>query len=605
MLAAQQYTRRIDTREGIRDIRPRCEPQRRTSQPTGGLLQPSMPRARPDAAGADDPVALGHRPSPELRRVLANIRVVIALVATIESVALSVLGQPPVSLALLGYTAYAGWLAWLEASGRRAPLSRLTSWIDALWILLIAQLAAAPGSLFMLLLLFPVLFASLSFGVLSGMLVSAFAAFGALLVVHGHGEALTFSTLLFPAAILVLGPLVAGLARPGVELNEQVSVADRLFEQADPRLGLERVARVIVRSLTRRFEADLGLLLIWLPGREPRLFRCDGAFQVREIDGEPRTALLERMSRLPRDIAGVRDITHLPGRHRIPRYSGFHIISRQPAAADRPALEALGELLDAHSLASIPICRRSPQPCWLVLESARRHYRARDAELLVRVMEQLAPVIENAGLLEQLCDEAAATERARIGRDLHDTAIQPYLGIKYGIEALARKARIDNPLHDDIVALKEMATSELHELRETVSHMRAGVARGEDTLAPALRRQARRFSELFGIDVAVHCDGDIPINRQLSAAFFHMVSEALTNIRRHTHATRAEIRVTVAPDAFVVHISNDHGPEPPPASFRPRSIAERAESLHGRAIVDTARPGLTDLIITIPRLPEA
>jgi hypothetical protein len=34
---------------------------------------------------------------------------------------------------------------------------------------------------------------------------------------------------------------------------------------------------------------------------------------------------------------------------------------------------------------------------------------------------------------------------------------------------------------------------------------------------------------------SVDCEGDIPINRTLSAAFFHLISEALTNIRRHTH----------------------------------------------------------------------
>lgn len=545
-------------------------------------------------------------PSPELRRVLANIRVVIALVATIESLALGVLAQPLVASALLGYTAYAGWFAWLEVSGRQPPLSQLTSWLDALWILLIAWLAATPGSLFTLLLLFPVLFASLSFGLVAGLTMSFAAAAGALLVIHGSGHtALSLQSMLFPAAIVLLGPIVAGLARPGVQLNEQVSVADRLLEQADPRLGLERVAQVILRGLAQRFEADLGLLLIWLPGREPRLFRCGRDAQVVEVRGELRSALLDAQARLPHGIALVRALMHLPGRRRAPRYNGFHVASRRPAAVARPAIEALVELLDAHALIAVPICRRSPQPCWLLLDSARRRYRVRDADLLLRVMDQLAPVIENAGLLEQLCDEAAATERARIGRDLHDTAIQPYLGIKYGIEALARKARPDNPLHRDIVALKEMATSELHELRETVSNMRAGVARGEDTLAPALRRQAQRFSELFGIEVAVRCEGDIPVNRQLAAAFFHMVSEALTNIRRHTHATRAEIRVTVAPDAFVLRIRNDHGHEPPPAPFLPRSIAERAESLHGCAKVDIQHPGLTDLIITIPRLPEA
>ena len=101
----------------------------------------------------------------------------------------------------------------------------------------------------------------------------------------------------------------------------------------------------------------------------------------------------------------------------------------------------LADLLEAPALLATPLCRRSPHPCRLVFASARRRYRAGDADLIAAVMEQLSPVVENAGLLESLAEEAMATERARIGRDLHDSAIQPYLGLKYGVEALARGER--------------------------------------------------------------------------------------------------------------------------------------------------------------------
>ena len=539
--------------------------------------------------------------SPELKRVLANLRIIIAIIAAIESLTLAPGPQPAVVLVVVGYSAYAGLLGWLEAKGSQPAHSPLTAWIDALWILIIAWLVATPSSLFILLLLFPVLFASFSFGFVSALSVALFAATGTLLIARArHGAAMSLESMLLPLSILGLSPLVAGLARAGVHMNEQVTIANRLLEGADPRLGVERVANFILQALERHFQADLGLLLIWLPGGEPRLFRGDRQATIVELHGELRDTLLAALSRLPRDIASVHHMAPRLGR-RLRRHRGFHVTRFMPTGEAREAMDELGDLLEAHSLITVPICRRSPRPCWLLLDSTEG-YRSRNADLLFQVMEQLAPVIENANLLEQLSEEAAATERARIGRDLHDTAIQPYLGIKYGIEALARTALPDNPLYRNIVALQEMVTSELHELREVVSNMRSGVASGDDTLAPALRRQARRFSELFGIGVTVDCEGDIPINRTLSAAFFHLISEALTNIRRHTHATRAEIQITVEPQAFVLRIGNDHDVESPPAPFVPRSIAERAASLHGSAVVDLLRPGFTDLIITIPRL---
>lgn len=554
----------------------------------------ATPRPGPNAAGS--------RASPELRRVLANIRVIIAIIAAIESLSLLLAARPLIVLTVLCYAAYAGWLCWIEVNGSPPPQSPLTSWIDALWILLVAWLAGAPSSLFVLLLLFPVLFASLSFGFLSGLLVSLFAASGGLLIAYGqHASIMSAEAMLFPLALLGLGPLVAGLAQAGVQMNEQVTIADRLQDQADPRLGVEQVANTVLRALAQHFEADLGLLLIWLPGSEPRLFRCNRSGAVAEVHGDLLASLLEALGRLPRDIASVLHVTHLLGRHPIRYRGGFHVTTRAATPVGRPAMDILAELLDARSLITVPICRRSPRPCWLLLDSGHRRYRTRNAELLFGIMEQLTPVIENAGLLEQLSDEAMATERARIGRDLHDTAIQPYLGIKYGIEALARKSGADNPLRHDILALQEMVINELHQLREVVSSMRSGAGSGEDTLAPALRRQARRFTELFGLEVAVHCEVDVSTNRKLAGACVQLVSEALTNIRRHTQATRAEIFITAEPDTLILRIGNDHGGgDTPPAPFVPRSIAERAESLHGCAVVDLHRPGFTDLIISIP-----
>ncbi len=556
------------------------------------------------------PATGGPIAGPELRRVLANIRVLVALVAVTEAVSLAGASHAPGVLAVLGYAAYAGWLYWAELNGNRPALSRLTSWVDATWILLLAWLAQADSSLFTLLLLFPVLFAALSFGFASGLVVSLFATAGAAGVhymVHGAGpDSLSLEGMLRPLSILVLGPLVAGLARTGVQMNEQVTIADRLLAEADPRLGVQRVGESLLQSFMQHFEADLGLLLVWLADSEPRLFHCDGRGKFSELSGELRDTLLEALHRLPPDIAVAHCVARLFKRMPIRYHAGFDIETEAPTDAARSTADHLAELLDARSMLAIPICRRAPHPCRLLLASQRRRYRSRDADLLCRIMDQFAPVIENAGLLERLTEEAMATERARIGRDLHDNAIQPYLGLKYGIEALARRAGADNPLHDDIHALQDVVLGELHHLRELVSGMRSSAGNGDDALAPALRRQARRFSELFGIEIVVNCESDVSVSRKLAAEIFPMVSEALTNIRRHTTAVRAEIDVSAHSGQYVVRISSAYDAAATPRTpFVPRAIVERAESVAGRAVVDLQRDGFADLIISIPMTSRA
>lgn len=543
--------------------------------------------------------------SPELRRVLTNIRVIVAIVAATEAMSLPAASRNATMLAVLAYAAYAGSLCWIELNGQRAICSRLTSWIDAIWMLLIVWLADSLSSLFVLLLLFPVLFASLSFGFLSGLAVSLFAAGASAAELafqaQQHPGELTSGTFLQPISLLLLGPLVAGLARAGVRMSAQQSAADELLEAADPRLGTKQVAETVMRILMRRFESQAALMLVWLPDCPPRLFRCESDGRVTEPDASARDPLIATLSELPSDIAAAHHLVHALPSVPIPYHSGLHVETGESSAAARTLVEKLAAHLEARSLLAIPICRRSPHPSRLVLISRSRLYRASDAEVLCAVMDRLAPVIENASLLEQLTEEAMATERARIGRDLHDKAIQPYLGLKYGVEALARKAAPDNPLYRDVNALQQIVIEELHQLREMVSGMRSGGSGADNAIGPVLRRQARRFSELFGITVSVDCDDTLAVGRRLTAELFPLISEALTNIRRHTRATHADVQLRDDEHRYVLRISNPHDVAQPPAPFTPRSIRERAEFLQGCALVDLQRPGVTDLIIHIPK----
>lgn len=543
--------------------------------------------------------------SPELRRVLANIRVIVAIVAATEAMTLPAATRGATTLAVLAYAVYAGALCWIELKGKRAVCSRLTSWVDAAWMLLIVWLADSPSSLFILLLLFPVLFASLSFGFVSGLLVSLFAAGASATEIaiqaQQHGSAMNSGVFLQPVSLLLLGPLVAGLARAGVQMSTQQSVADELLDATDPRLGIKQAAETVMRILMRRFDGDLAVMLVWLPDCPPRLFRCDAGGAVAEPDGPARDALIATLSELPSDVAASHHLVHALPSVAIPYHSGLHLETGASTSVARSLVEKLAQDLAARSLVAIPLCRRSPHPSRVVLISRTRLYRSSDAELLCAVMDPLAPVIENASLLEQLTEEAMATERARIGRDLHDKAIQPYLGLKYGIEALARKAKPDNPLYSDVNSLQEIVVEELHELRELVSGMRSGSRGADNAIGPVLQRQARRFSELFGIAVSVACDDDLPVGRRLTAELVPIVSEALTNIRRHTCASRAEIEFRELDDHYLLRIANPNDENTPPAPFTPRSITERAEFLQGCALVDLQRPGFTDLIIHIPK----
>ena len=82
---------------------------------------------------------------------------------------------------------------------------------------------------------------------------------------------------------------------------------------------------------------------------------------------------------------------------------------------------------------------------------------------------------------------AAAAERERIGRDLHDSAIQPYLGLKYAVEAVALRIAPDNPARREVDTLVALVNAEVGELREFISGLRSGEPKGDNALLPAVR----------------------------------------------------------------------------------------------------------------------
>jgi signal transduction histidine kinase len=243
----------------------------------------------------------------------------------------------------------------------------------------------------------------------------------------------------------------------------------------------------------------------------------------------------------------------------------------------------------------------------LCLTRSEPPFSASDLQWLSELMRELLPLLERSDLLEQLQRETAAAERERIGRDLHDSAVQPYLGLKYRLEALARQATPGHPIEANIRQLIELTTQELQTLRDVVS----GLRHGEDPMAPtafmaALHRQAKRFEALYGLKVNIFAPNALQLRGSAAKAVLHMINEGLTNVRRHTAATAVTVMLDVHQNEVVMRIRNDHGPSGtadarPLDNFVPTSLSERATEFGGGVSV-SRETDCTEIIITLPML---
>jgi len=203
-------------------------------------------------------------------------------------------------------------------------------------------------------------------------------------------------------------------------------------------------------------------------------------------------------------------------------------------------------------------------------------------------------------------------DEQRIAHDIHDSVIQPYLGLQFGLAALDQKLEAGHTsIRENVQELLELTVHELAALRRFVGGLRTNEER-MDILLPAIERYAERFSLVTGIKVDVAAHGKIKVNDRLAAELFQIVAEGLSNVRRHAFCRDAMVEISCKETSLLLQIKNSR-PRTGAAtdgergeaqdgvkSFRPHSIAERAASLGGDTQVFVDEKDYTVVSVGIP-----
>jgi signal transduction histidine kinase len=267
----------------------------------------------------------------------------------------------------------------------------------------------------------------------------------------------------------------------------------------------------------------------------------------------------------------------------------------------RETVERIAAALGASSFITAPSNLGREQTGRVYVTSHRYDtFNGSDADFLYQVMRQVIPVIENVRLVDRLASDAAEAERQRIARDLHDSIIQPYIGLQLGLSALQNPCALsDEDLERKVDHLLELTNTGIAELRGYVGGLKQSGGR-QTSLLPAVYRFASKFSEATGIDVSVQAGGPLQISDRLAAEAFQIVEEGLSNVRRHTRALQAVVRLYQQDSCLVLQIQNPRDLDQPTDSFVPRSISERAAALGGMACVVDRNDGLTVVKVEVP-----
>jgi signal transduction histidine kinase len=191
-----------------------------------------------------------------------------------------------------------------------------------------------------------------------------------------------------------------------------------------------------------------------------------------------------------------------------------------------------------------------------------------------RAVEQAAAERERAAEMartrESMARQAVAEERLRIARELHDVVAHAMSVIT--VQAGTARMVIDESpgvAREALGAIETTSRSALAEMRRLLSVLRDDA----DGDGAALLSPAKGLADLdalvaatvgSGLTVDMRLEGQrvaLPAGADLAA--FRIVQEALTNVRRHSRASRASVVVRYLPSEVAVEVVDDGVGGPP------------------------------------------
>ena len=226
----------------------------------------------------------------------------------------------------------------------------------------------------------------------------------------------------------------------------------------------------------------------------------------------------------------------------------------------------------------------------------------RRVQLVETLADQASVAIEYGRAQTELQRLGLMEERERIAKELHDGIIQSLFAVGMGLQGTALMAR-----SPDVTVRIENAVEELdkviRDLRNYIFGLRPGIL-ADRQLDQALRVLGEEMQSRSHATVEVDIDAALAASLSgRSSEIIQLTREALSNVARHSQATRASLRLARhGSEALLVLEDNGVGFDTSSDSngFGMSNMRARAEHLGGTLVVESETGKGTTLRITFP-----
>jgi signal transduction histidine kinase len=581
-------------------------------------------------------------PDPgEIRRIerwLATARVGLAA-ATLAAIYMdpTQLGHAPIAYGLFGFYLIHGVLVMtlLRRRHQSTPAFRLLVHAgDILWPALISLFAEGPRSPFFLFFFFVLAAAAYRWG-LWETLGTATAEVALLwiesfVVLHmrlGPGAALPWRALsglcvnigefeperlfMLSVYLIVMGLLLGYLAEQQKRLRAEKAVVTRILSRVRVEDGLTGTMQRIFQETLTMFGASR-LLVASQEFHSHRVF-------LGELSKSGNGALAEFhwLEAKPSDASTYLD--NFPGDvcHTSIDGKGWSILALDHDGNYLPAPSpvAISRLREAQAFTSLITVGFLFGEDWrgrvFLFNPSWRWEKHEELRFLLNLVQRAGPAIYNVYLLHRLRRRAGAAERARVARELHDGAVQSLIAVEMQVDVLRRQAEAKRPISEELARIQGLLREEVLKLRELMQQMKA-IDVDAHRLLGVLRDTVERFQRETGISARFVADvEDLDMPQRVCRELLRIVQEGLVNVRKHSGANHALVRLGSSRDKWNLTIEDDgkgfpfagrlHHDHMDEVSKGPMIIKERVRLIAGALTVESTPGKGTRLEITVPR----
>jgi len=490
---------------------------------------------------------------------------------------------------------------------------------DVAWPALLCLFGEAPNSFFFVLFLFAIIAAAFRWGLpetmTTALVSAAFLMVQASIVAHqpaGMRNVLFApvepSRLILRCGFVILaGSMLGVLGETEKELRAEVAVTSHLLSLARVGKGFRIALQDVFSELARIFCGGPAHEVV-AQSSSGRIFRWeislsgDGSAHAQEI--APAATNCELMSNYPHTFFMRRGA--VDGRCSITALDeeGRRLAADQVRDLPMPLPDADSVLVVSHEMG------RDWYGRFVLLNARLGRQREHELRFAQNVMRQVAPALYSVYLFRGFRLRSSATERAKVARELHDTAIQSLISIEMQVDVLRRRSG-DSALAGELGRIQELLRREVLNLRELMQSMRP-VDIGPHQFLDFIAELVERFSRDTGIAVRFISElQEVTLPAATCRELARAVQESLVNIRKHSGAQSAVIRFGSQQGLWKLVINDDGNGFPFAGRFTlaeldstrrgPAVIKERVRAVGGDLVIESTPGHGSRLEITIPQ----